>query len=53
VLEPLLGVSRFPNHGERVIAGQRLMQAEATSCLAGCAPRLAVTARAATSTSGS
>ena len=28
VLEPLLGASRFRNHGERVIAGQRLMQAE-------------------------
>jgi uncharacterized protein (DUF2252 family) len=28
VLEPLLGVSRFANHGERVIAGQRLMQAD-------------------------
>jgi hypothetical protein len=28
VLEPLLGTDRFRNHGERVIAGQRLMQAE-------------------------
>jgi hypothetical protein len=28
VLEPLLGASRFGNHGERVIAGQRLMQAD-------------------------
>jgi hypothetical protein len=28
VLEPLLGASRFRNHGERVIHGQRLMQAE-------------------------
>jgi hypothetical protein len=27
VLEPLLQPSRFSNHGERVIAGQRLMQA--------------------------
>jgi uncharacterized protein (DUF2252 family) len=28
VLEPLLEPSRFRNHGERVIAGQRLMQAD-------------------------
>jgi uncharacterized protein (DUF2252 family) len=28
VLEPLLGASGFRNHGERVIAGQRLMQAD-------------------------
>jgi uncharacterized protein (DUF2252 family) len=28
VLEPLLEASAFHNHGERVIAGQRLMQAE-------------------------
>jgi uncharacterized protein (DUF2252 family) len=28
VLEALLGASTFHNHGERVIAGQRLMQAE-------------------------
>jgi uncharacterized protein (DUF2252 family) len=28
VLEPLLEASRFPSHGERVIAGQRLMQAD-------------------------
>jgi uncharacterized protein (DUF2252 family) len=28
VLEPLLRTSRFRDHGERVIAGQRLMQAE-------------------------
>jgi uncharacterized protein (DUF2252 family) len=28
VLEPLLDASRFANHGERVIAGQRLMQAD-------------------------
>jgi uncharacterized protein (DUF2252 family) len=27
VLEPLLGRSRFPNHGRRVVEGQRLMQA--------------------------
>jgi hypothetical protein len=27
VLEPFLGPSEFPNHGERVVTGQRLMQA--------------------------
>ncbi len=27
VLEPYVGASLFPNHGERVVAGQRLMQA--------------------------
>jgi uncharacterized protein (DUF2252 family) len=27
VLEPFLGESRFPNHGQRVVEGQRLMQA--------------------------
>src|SRR5260370_40445916 len=27
VLEPYLGASPFPNHGERVVAGQRMMQA--------------------------
>ena len=27
VLEPFLGKSSYPNHGERVVAGQRLMQA--------------------------
>jgi len=27
VLEPLLGRSEFPNHGQRVVTGQRLMQA--------------------------
>jgi len=27
VLEPYAGVSRFANHGERVVVGQRLMQA--------------------------
>jgi uncharacterized protein (DUF2252 family) len=27
VLEPFLGRSEFPNHGERVVKGQRLMQA--------------------------
>jgi uncharacterized protein (DUF2252 family) len=27
VLEPFLGVSQFPNHGQRVVTGQRLMQA--------------------------
>jgi uncharacterized protein (DUF2252 family) len=27
VLEPFLGPSQFPNHGERVVTGQRLMQA--------------------------
>ncbi len=27
VLEPYLGTSPFPNHGERVVVGQRLMQA--------------------------
>jgi len=27
VLEPLLGRSRFANHGQRVVEGQRLMQA--------------------------
>ena len=27
VLEPLLGGSRFANHGQRVVEGQRLMQA--------------------------
>jgi uncharacterized protein (DUF2252 family) len=27
VLEPFLGSSGYPNHGERVVAGQRLMQA--------------------------
>jgi uncharacterized protein (DUF2252 family) len=29
VLEPFLGKSRFPQHGERIVAGQRLMQAAA------------------------
>jgi hypothetical protein len=27
VLEPYLGASDYPNHGERVVAGQRIMQA--------------------------
>jgi uncharacterized protein (DUF2252 family) len=27
VLEPFLGASEFPNHGQRVVVGQRLMQA--------------------------
>jgi uncharacterized protein (DUF2252 family) len=27
VLEPFLGASEFPNHGQRVVTGQRLMQA--------------------------
>src|SRR5258708_20347272 len=27
VLEPYLGASPFPNHGERVVAGQGMMQA--------------------------
>jgi uncharacterized protein (DUF2252 family) len=27
VLEPFVGKSRYPNHGQRVVAGQRLMQA--------------------------
>jgi uncharacterized protein (DUF2252 family) len=33
VLEPLLGASEFRNHGQRVVAGQRLMQAASDICL--------------------
>jgi uncharacterized protein (DUF2252 family) len=29
VLEPFLGKSRYPQHGERIVAGQRMMQATA------------------------
>jgi uncharacterized protein (DUF2252 family) len=34
VLEPFLGKSQYQNHGQRVVEGQRVMQA-ATSCSAG------------------
>jgi uncharacterized protein (DUF2252 family) len=33
VLEPLLGTSNFANHGQRVVEGQRLMQASSDICL--------------------
>ena len=33
VLEPFLGKSRFANHGERVVEGQRLMQAASDTML--------------------
>jgi uncharacterized protein (DUF2252 family) len=33
VLEEFLGPSEFENHGERVVAGQRLMQASSDICL--------------------
>ena len=35
VLEPFLGKSEFGNHGQRVVEGQRLMQAASDRCSAG------------------
>ena len=39
VLEEFLAASEHENHGERVVGGQRFMQAAATSSSAGCASR--------------
>jgi uncharacterized protein (DUF2252 family) len=36
VLEPHAGASRFPNHGQRVVEGQRLMQASSDIFLGWC-----------------
>ena len=35
MLEPFLGKSKFHNHGQRVVEGQRLMQAASDRCSAG------------------
>ena len=35
VLEPFLGKSEYAQHGQRVVEGQRMMQARQTSCSAG------------------
>jgi Uncharacterized protein conserved in bacteria (DUF2252) len=53
VLEPLLGRSEFSNHAQRVVTGQRLMQAAATSFSAGFRSTPTSTANAAISTSAS
>jgi Uncharacterized protein conserved in bacteria (DUF2252) len=50
VLEQFLGPSGFENHGERVVRGQRLMQAAATSSSAGCTSLREKAAYPATST---
>ena len=52
VLEPHLGAAVQPNHGQRVVEGQRLMQA-ASDILLGWIHATASTARSATSTSAS
>ena len=52
VLEPYLGKSRHANHGQRVVAGQRLMQA-ASDVMLGWLRTVASTESAATSTSAS
>ena len=53
VLEPFLGKSEFANHGQRVVEGQRLMQAASDIMLGWLAHAPASTASSATSTSAS
>ncbi|MCW2548407.1 MAG: hypothetical protein JWN96_2867 [Mycobacterium sp.] len=52
VLEPFAGASVFSHHGERVVIGQRLMQASSDISWDGCGLRVSM-ASCATSTSGS
>ena len=52
VLEPFLGKSEFANHGQRVVEGQRLMQA-ASDIMLGWIRTEASTGSSATSTSAS
>ena len=53
VLEPLLGRSQFRNHGQRVVEGQRLMQAASDIFLGWIRNKAGWTAGSATSMSGS
>ena len=53
VLEPFLGKSEFANHGQRIVEGQRLVQAASDISLAGSTRRRAWTVSRATSTSAS
>ena len=53
VLEPFLGKSEFANHGQRVVEGQRLMQAASDIMLGWIRTDRASTASSATSTSAS
>ena len=53
VLEPFLGESEFANHGQRVVEGQRLMQAASDIMLGWVRTPRPRRRRAATSTSAS
>ncbi len=53
MLEPYLGRSEFASHGQRVVEGQRLMQAVSDSCAAGSVRPCGSTVSTAISTSAS